>query len=86
MAVGDVHRYANGNTYVETDAGPIVLTECFLCGNSASANLECKVSAVRCSGCLAKEHQLLPGQRIYELKQQYAAAYLARFKIFKQTP
>jgi hypothetical protein len=80
MAVGDQHQYANGNTYIETDAGPIVLTQCFVCGGSASADLECKVSAVRCSGCLAGQYELLPGQRVYELKRDYAAAYLAASK------
>ena len=80
MAVGDQHQYANGNTYVETDAGPIVLTTCFLCGGAASADLECRVSAVRCSGCLARQYELLPGQRIYELKAAFAAEYLANSK------
>lgn len=78
MAVGDQYQYANGNTYIQTDAGPIVLTTCFLCGGSASADLECKVSAVRCSGCLSGQFEMLPGQRIYEMKAAYAAAYLAR--------
>lgn len=80
VSVGDEFRYLNGNTYVITDAGPIVLTQCALCGTAASADLYYPASKVRCSGCLSRDYEMLPGQRIHELKQEYAARFSASLR------
>ena len=71
VEVGDTCCYANGNEYVITDGGPTFTVNCFLCGATAGATAEVPVRSVRCGQCWAKQHELLPGQRIYELKEQY---------------
>ena len=55
MAVGDEYRYSNGNTYVVTDAGPVVMWRCDDCGAPAATCFE-YTGIVRCSGCWPKFH------------------------------
>ena len=75
--VGDAFRYANGNEYIITEAGPVVMGSCFECGAPAGATFETKLNAIRCSACWSKHHGLLPGQQVYEAKAAYAAAFKA---------
>lgn len=73
--VGDTFRYSNGTEYVITDGGPVVMCQCYICGAPAGATFEAKLAAIRCSTCLSREYEMLPGQRVYELKAQYAAEH-----------
>lgn len=70
--IGDVYQYANGNEYVITDGGPVVMATCARCGAAAGTTFDYRASNVRCSKCLSEKYELLAGQRIYELKAQYA--------------
>ncbi len=75
--VGDAFRYSNGNEYIITEAGPVVMGTCFECGAPAGATFETKLNSIRCSACWSKQHGLLPGQDVYEAKAAYAAAFRA---------
>lgn len=57
MSVGDEHRYANGNTYIETESGPLFLWQCQECGRDAAASFEYR-GIVRCGGCWRKRHPM----------------------------
>ena len=70
--IGDAFRYANGNEYVITDGGPVVMSTCAACGMPAGTTFDYRASDVRCGRCLSEKYELLTGQRIYELKAQYA--------------
>jgi hypothetical protein len=69
--VGDICHYANGNEYVITDGGPVVMSRCAACGTPAGTTFDYRASDVRCGRCLSEKYELLTGQRIYELKKQY---------------
>lgn len=75
MASGDVYQYSNGTEYVETDGGPNFWTSCFLCGATACATPEISMKNVRCGQCLARQHDLLPGQWAYDAKAKYAVEH-----------
>lgn len=75
--VGDAFRYSNGNEYIVTDHGPNMWGSCYLCNAPAAAIPTMKLSAVRCGKCLLEEYEMEPGQRIYEAKAAYAAAFRA---------
>jgi len=70
--VGDTYRYANGNEYVITEGGPVVMSKCAKCGAPAGTTFDYRASEVRCGRCLSEKHEQLAGQRVYELKAQYA--------------
>lgn len=55
MAIGDEHHYANGNSYIVTEMGPMITWHCQDCGNPAAASLE-YTGTVRCSACWPKFH------------------------------
>lgn len=69
--VGDIFCYSNGNEYVVTDGGPVVMSKCAVCGADAGTTFDYLASDVRCGRCLSEKYGLLPGQRVYELKEQY---------------
>ena len=71
--VGDVFRYGNGNEYVITDGGPVVMSQCATCGSPAGTTFDYRVADVRCGRCLAERYELLPGQRIYEEISKFRA-------------
>lgn len=73
MAVGDEYRYLNGNTYIETDGGPLVYGRCFHCGATALTRIDIRMADVLCGRCLANKHEMLPGQRNYISIQQWQA-------------
>lgn len=75
MAVGDFHQYASGYSFIETDSGPNIWTTCYLCGAAAACHLAMKVSDVRCGTCNARQYEMLPGQRMYELKEAFFRDY-----------
>jgi hypothetical protein len=58
MAVGDTYYYANGNSYIQTDSGPMVMFTCDDCGRPAAASLD-YVGRVRCSACWPMFHGLV---------------------------
>lgn len=57
MPVGDEYRYANGNTYIETESGPLFMWECRECGKPAAASFE-YTGTVRCGGCWRRRHPM----------------------------
>lgn len=67
----DTYYYPSGKEYVVTDHGPNVWMTCPLCGAPAACTPESRVADVRCGQCYLKQFEMLPGQRIYELKNQY---------------
>lgn len=75
MAAGDVYRYGNGVEYVETDGGPNFWTSCFRCGATACSTPDIPMRNVRCGRCLAEQHELLPGQRMYDKIVDWQAEY-----------
>lgn len=68
MSAGDEHVFPDGGSFIETECGPNVYGMCADCGASAGCHLFAMVSQVRCGRCWALRHQLLPGQRNYELQ------------------
>lgn len=56
--IGDVHHYANGTSYIETEVGPMVQVTCDDCGAPAAAALE-YTGVVRCSKCWPIFHGLV---------------------------
>jgi hypothetical protein len=57
MTAGDVHRFADGTKWLETDQGPLLRTTCMDCGGPATACLQYLANA-RCSGCSRRFHGL----------------------------
>lgn len=70
--VGDVFQYSNGNEYVITQGGPVVMSTCARCAAPAGTTFDYRASDVRCGRCLSEQYELLPGQRVYALKERYA--------------
>ena len=55
--IGDIHSYENGNTYVETEMGPMITWHCDICGKPAAAAIEYR-GPVKCVACWRAFHQL----------------------------
>jgi hypothetical protein len=70
--VFDTCYYPSGKSYVVTDHGPNVWATCAVCGARAACTPERSASTVRCGQCLLIQFEMVPGQRIYEAKAQYA--------------
>lgn len=68
----DTCHYANGTPYVVTDHGPNVWVKCPQCGEDAACTPDRPAASVRCGECLRRQFELLPGQRIYNMKAEYA--------------
>jgi hypothetical protein len=68
----DIGHYSDGRPYVVTDHGPNVWGACGLCGAPAACTPDMRLSDVRCGQCLLIQFQMVPAQRIYEAKAEYA--------------
>lgn len=75
VEIGDVCFYSNGSSYVITENGPNIWATCFLCGAAVACTPDTKLADAVCGRCLAVNYELLPGQRIYEMKAEYARAH-----------
>jgi hypothetical protein len=68
----DICRYSDGSEYIVTDHGPNVWTTCGRCGGEAAALPTMSAKQVLCGPCMLRQHELWPGQRLYEAKVRYA--------------
>lgn len=71
----DVFRYSDGSEYIVTDHGPNVWAKCYLCGAAAACTPLVNAASVRCGECYLVQFEMMPGQRIYEARAQYARTH-----------
>lgn len=82
----DVGHYSDGRSYVITDHGPNVWVSCPLCGAPAACSPTVSMSTVRCGQCYLEQYEMKPGQRVYELKAEYARQHGPRGQVGVSAP